>query len=40
LPRGTFTSDDRGRDHHTEYLAPLLAEMQEVARQHPDAEVW
>ncbi|PTA67095.1 1,2-phenylacetyl-CoA epoxidase subunit PaaC [Deinococcus arcticus] len=28
------------RNVHTEHLAPLLAEMQLVARQHPDAEVW
>lgn len=28
------------RDHHTEHLAPLLAEMQGVARQHPDAITW
>ena len=40
LPRDAFPSDDKGRDHHTEHLAPMLAEMQEVARQHPDAEVW
>ena len=40
LPRDAFPSDNRGRDHHTEHLAPLLAEMQEVARQHPGAEVW
>ncbi|MBB5235020.1 1,2-phenylacetyl-CoA epoxidase subunit PaaC [Deinococcus budaensis] len=29
-----------GRDVHTEHLAPLLAEMQSVARQHANAEVW
>lgn len=29
-----------GRDAHTEHLAPLLAEMQSVARQHANAEVW
>lgn len=29
-----------GRDVHTEHLAPLLAEMQGVARQHANAEVW
>lgn len=29
-----------GRDVHTEHLAPLLAEMQSVARQHAGAEVW
>ncbi|SMB90094.1 1,2-phenylacetyl-CoA epoxidase subunit PaaC [Deinococcus hopiensis] len=29
-----------GREVHTEYLAPLLAEMQGVARQVPHAEVW
>ena len=29
-----------GRDTHTHHLAPLLEEMQSVARQHPDAEVW
>ncbi|WP_291423596.1 1,2-phenylacetyl-CoA epoxidase subunit PaaC [Deinococcus sp.] len=28
------------RENHTEHLAPLLAEMQQVARQHPNAEVW
>ncbi|WP_155298487.1 1,2-phenylacetyl-CoA epoxidase subunit PaaC [Deinococcus kurensis] len=29
-----------GRDTHTHHLAPLLEDMQSVARQHPDAEVW
>ncbi|MPY67269.1 phenylacetate-CoA oxygenase subunit PaaC [Deinococcus sp. SDU3-2] len=29
-----------GRDTHTEHLAPLLAEMQSVARAVPNAEVW
>ncbi|GGL02831.1 1,2-phenylacetyl-CoA epoxidase subunit PaaC [Deinococcus radiotolerans] len=29
-----------GRDTHTEHLAPLLAEMQSVARAHPTAELW
>lgn len=29
-----------GREVHTEHLAPLLAEMQSVARQHANAEVW
>jgi len=29
-----------GRDVHTEHLAPLLAEMQGVAREHANAEVW
>ncbi|MBZ9714164.1 1,2-phenylacetyl-CoA epoxidase subunit PaaC [Deinococcus multiflagellatus] len=28
------------RTVHTEHLAPLLAEMQRVAREHPNAEVW
>lgn len=29
-----------GRDTHTEHLAPLLMEMQSVARAVPNAEVW
>ncbi len=29
-----------GREQHTEHLEPLLAEMQRVARDHPDAELW
>ncbi|GAA5534741.1 1,2-phenylacetyl-CoA epoxidase subunit PaaC [Deinococcus aluminii] len=29
-----------GRDMHTEHLAPLLSEMQSVARAVPNAEVW
>ncbi|MFT2721011.1 1,2-phenylacetyl-CoA epoxidase subunit PaaC [Deinococcus sp. A31D244] len=29
-----------GRDTHTEHLAPLLEEMQSVAREYPTAEVW
>ena len=33
-------ADQPGRDSHTEYLAPLLKEMQRVYRAHPDAELW
>lgn len=33
-------SSGEGRAVHTEHLAPLLAEMQRVARAHPNAEVW
>lgn len=33
-------SEQPGRDTHTDHLAPLLAEMQGVARQHANAEVW
>ncbi|WP_309571359.1 1,2-phenylacetyl-CoA epoxidase subunit PaaC [Deinococcus sp.] len=29
-----------GRDTHTEHLAPLLLEMQSVARDYPDAQDW
>ncbi|CAM4007551.1 1,2-phenylacetyl-CoA epoxidase subunit PaaC [Deinococcus marmoris] len=29
-----------GRDMHTEYLAPLLDEMQRVYRAHPDTPYW
>lgn len=32
--------DPAGRGTHTEHLAPLLAEMQSVARAHPEAETW
>jgi ring-1,2-phenylacetyl-CoA epoxidase subunit PaaC len=32
------TSWSGGRDEHTEYLAPLLADLQEVARLYPEAE--
>ncbi|MFC3833805.1 MULTISPECIES: 1,2-phenylacetyl-CoA epoxidase subunit PaaC [Deinococcus] len=32
--------DSAGRDVHTDHLAPLLAEMQSVARAYPEAETW
>lgn len=32
--------DPAGRDVHTDHLAPLLAEMQSVARAYPEAETW
>lgn len=38
LPTGG--SAEAGRGTHTEHLASLLAEMQRVAREHPDAEIW
>lgn len=31
---------EAGREAHTEHLAPLLATMQQVAREVPNAEVW
>lgn len=37
---GALAETSEGRDVHTEHLAPLLAEMQGVARQHANAEVW
>lgn len=41
LPADARTSSDTaGRDAHTEHLAPLLREMQGVARQYPDADRW
>ncbi|GHF59805.1 ring-1,2-phenylacetyl-CoA epoxidase subunit PaaC [Deinococcus metalli] len=40
LPLPATADAGAGRDTHTEHLAPLLAEMQAVARAHPDAEVW
>ena len=36
----TLAETAGGRDLHTEHLAPLLAEMQGVAREHADAKVW
>ncbi|GGK31029.1 phenylacetate-CoA oxygenase subunit PaaI [Deinococcus malanensis] len=39
LPAVTDTAQ-AGREVHTEHLVPLLAEMQVVARAHPNAEVW
>ncbi|MVN87905.1 phenylacetate-CoA oxygenase subunit PaaC [Deinococcus sp. HMF7620] len=36
----TLPTEQAPRTVHTSHLAPLLAEMQAVARQHPDAEVW
>ncbi|GGM10076.1 1,2-phenylacetyl-CoA epoxidase subunit PaaC [Deinococcus aerophilus] len=33
-------AEQPGREQHTEHLEPLLAEMQRVARDHPDAELW
>ncbi|CAM3550363.1 1,2-phenylacetyl-CoA epoxidase subunit PaaC [Deinococcus frigens] len=33
-------AEQPGRDTHTEDLAPLLLEMQRVAREHPDVLVW
>ncbi|UBV42696.1 phenylacetate-CoA oxygenase subunit PaaC [Deinococcus taeanensis] len=33
-------ADPAPRSVHTGHLAPLLAEMQSVARAHPDAELW
>jgi ring-1,2-phenylacetyl-CoA epoxidase subunit PaaC len=35
-----FDAPQSGRDTHTDHLAPLLAEMQSVARQHANAEAW
>lgn len=40
LPASIDAGGAAGRGEHTEHLAPLLAEMQRVARAHPTAEVW
>ncbi|THF85342.1 phenylacetate-CoA oxygenase subunit PaaI [Deinococcus sp. KSM4-11] len=40
LPLPATTGAGAGRDTHTEHLAPLLEEMQSVARAYPDAESW
>ena len=36
----TAFPDPAGRSTHTEHLAPLLAEMQSVARAYPEAKAW